>query len=184
MSRISLLALALVATVVVVVGGTATARRDGGFEARTVAAVRDAPAPRVEASATDPPAAPPPVELLRTWDARRARAWARGDPRLLRALYTPGSVAGRRDRAMLRAWAERGVVVRGLCTQLLSVRELSHHRSARTLLVTDRLIGGVAVGAGVRRPLPQDRATTRTIRLRRWDGEWRVAWVLPGEVSA
>jgi hypothetical protein len=83
---------------------------------------------------------------------------------------------------MLRSWTARGLVVRQLRTQLLSVRELARRGSAWTLLVTDRLAGGVAVGAGVRRPLPRDRATTRTIRLRRWDGGWRVASVRSGEV--
>jgi len=131
-------------------------------------------------TATSAPGGPSliePVEILRAWDAGRARAWARGDLHLLRALYTPGSVAGRHDRAMLRAWTARGLVVRGLRTQLLSVRPLAHTRSSWTLVVTDRLVGGVAVGAGVRRPLPRDQATTRTVRLVRVRGRWRVAAV-------
>ncbi|MDX6371551.1 MAG: hypothetical protein QOD98_539, partial [Nocardioidaceae bacterium] len=66
----------------------------------------------VETPAASAPAGPPPVELLRAWDAQRAEAWALGKPRLLRALYTPRSVAGRHDRAMLRAWAARGLVAR------------------------------------------------------------------------
>jgi hypothetical protein len=171
-----LLALALTVTVVVTGAGVFVAGRHPRAE------VRDAPAPSLEAAAVQAAAGPRPVELLHAWDARRARAWSRGDPRLLRALYTPGSVAGRRDRAMLRAWAARGLVVRQLRTQLLSVRELARSRSSWTLAVTDRLVGGEAVGAGVRRALPQDRATTRTVRLRRWAGAWRVAAVLPGEV--
>jgi hypothetical protein len=123
-----------------------------------------------------------PVELLRRWDADRARAWARGDPHLLRALYVPGSRAGGDDLAMLRAWTARGLVVRQLRTQLLSVRSLAHGPSSWTLLVTDRLAGGVAVGDGVRRPLPRDQASTRTVQLQRVHGGWRVASVLPGEV--
>ena len=47
---------------------------------------------------------------------------------------------------MLRAWADRGLVVRGLHTQLLAVREVARTRSTWTLRVTDRLVGGVAVG--------------------------------------
>jgi hypothetical protein len=117
--------------------------------------------------------------VIRSWDVRRAEAWARGDPAVLATLYTADSVAGRHDRAMLRAWAARGLVVRELRTQLLAVHELAHTRSAWTLRVTDRLVGGVAVGAGSRRPLPRDEATTRTIRLRLVDGAWRVASVLP-----
>ena len=149
------------------------------------ACAREAPAapPRVEpveTTAAWAPAAPAPVEVLRAWDAQRARAWARGDPRLLSTLYTPGSVAGRRDRSMLRAWAARGLVVRGLRTQLLAVHELRHTRSTWTLQVTDRLAGGVAVGRGVRRPLPVDEATTRIIELRRTGGHWLVSAVVDG----
>jgi hypothetical protein len=124
-----------------------------------------------------------PVDILRTWDARRAHAWARGDPSLLRPLYTSGSAAGRHDRAMLRSWTARGLVVRGLRTQLFSVRALHHDASSWTLVVTDRLAGGVAVGDGIRRALPQDQASTRTVTLRRAGSAWRVASVLPGEVS-
>jgi hypothetical protein len=136
----------------------------------------------VETSAAKAPSRPAPigpVEILRAWDARRAQAWARGDPRLLRALYTPGSVAGRHDLAMLRAWAARGLVVRQLRTQLLSVREVAHTPSSWTLMVTDRVAGGVAVGAGVRRPLPTDQATARTVLLRRVRGSWLVSAVQP-----
>jgi hypothetical protein len=167
-----------------------------GAASLTVAEVRGAPAPSLEASAaeasTRPDAgfearklAPQPtslmvVEILRAWDARRSRAWARGAPGLLRALYTSGSVAGRHDEGMLRAWTARGLVVRHLRTQLLSVRELARTRSSWTLLVTDRLAGGIAVGAGVRRPLPRDQATTRTVLLERRDRVWRVAAVTQG----
>ena len=133
----------------------------------------------VETTAAEAPAGPPPVEVLRAWDTERARAWARGSPRMLARLYTTGSVAGRRDLAMLRAWTDRGLRVRGLRTQLLTVRELAHTGSAWTLLVTDRLVGGVAVGRGVRRALPRDEATTRTVRLRLVGGRWRVSEVMP-----
>jgi len=81
---------------------------------------------------------------------------------------------------MLRAWGARGLVVRGLRTQLLAVHELRHTRSSWTLQVTDRLAGGVAVGRGVRRPLPVDEATTRIIELRRTGGYWLVSAVVDG----
>jgi hypothetical protein len=95
----------------------------------------------------------------------------------LSTLYTRDSLAGRRDRAMLRAWTSRGLVVRGLRTQLLAVRELSRSASTWTLRVTDRVAGGVAVGPGLRRTLPVDAASTRTVVLRRVDGRWVVASV-------
>ena len=117
--------------------------------------------------------------MLRAWDARRANAWARGDRRLLSSLYTRDSVAGRRDQEMLRAWLARGLVVRGLQTQLLEVREVRRTASIWTLVVTDRLVGGFAVGARVKRPLPRDAPTTRTVELRRVDGRWLVSAVQP-----
>jgi hypothetical protein len=85
---------------------------------------------------------------------------------------------------MLRAWVARGLAVRGLRTQLLAVRTVDHTRTTWTLEVTDRVLGGVAVGPGVRRPLPRDRPSTRVVRLRRVDGVWRVAWVRPGGGAA
>ena len=159
----------------VVAGLTACANQPS-----TVPEVRSAPALSLEAAAPRAGTCQPPIEVLRAWDAQRAEAWARGEPRLLAPLYTPASVAGRRDRAMLRAWAERGLVVRDLRTQLLSVRVLRHTRSTWTLLVTDRLAGAVAVGRGEGRALPRDEATTRVVRLRWVGGAWRVASVLPG----
>ena len=143
------------------------------------ALARPAPIEPVEIPAAGAPTGPPSVEVLRAWDVRRAEAWARGDPRLLRPLYTRDSVAGRHDRAMLRSWASRGLAVHDLRTQLLAVSELRHTASTWTLLVTDRLVGGEAVGSGVRRPLPRDGASTRIVRLRLVAGEWRVAAVRP-----
>ncbi len=131
----------------------------------------------VEIAAAKAPAGPPAVEALRAWDAQRAVAWARGDPRLLEPLYTADSVAGRRDRAMLRAWAARGLVVSGLQTQLLEVREVRRTASIWTLIVTDRLVGGFAVGARMRRQLPHDAPTTRTVELRRVRDSWLVSAV-------
>jgi hypothetical protein len=167
MSR-KLLVVALTVTATVTSVGVLTAPDHAAFAP---------PIERVAITAADAPVAPPAIEVLQAWDAARAAAWARGDPSLLRRLYTPASGAGHHDRTMLRTWRDRGLVVRGLETQLLSVRELSLSRTTWTLLVTDRLAGGVAVGRGVARPLPQDEPTTRIVRLRLVDGRWRVAAV-------
>lgn len=127
------------------------------------------------------PAAPPPevpaAAVLHAWDARRAQAWASGDPAALRRLYTAGSPAGRIDRAMLRSWHDRGLRVVGLRTQLLSLVVRAWSGGRLEVVVTDRVAGGVAVGAGVRVPLPRDAASTRTVVLRRVAGEWRVSSV-------
>ncbi|MCW2765773.1 MAG: hypothetical protein JWO11_1732 [Nocardioides sp.] len=123
----------------------------------------------------------PTLAVLHEWDRRRALAWAEGDLRALRRLYTPGSTAGLRDRTMLRRWTARGLVVRDLAVQVLDAHVREHTVDRIVVEVTDRLAGAVAVGSGVRRDLPVDRASTRTVTFRRvaedLTGEWRVASV-------
>lgn len=127
------------------------------------------PSPVVEPAET-------PRDVLRAWDAARAAAWTSGDPAALARLYTPGSVAGRRDVAMLRAWLDRRVVVSSLTTQVLRLQVLVDEPSRLVLVVTDR----VAVVQAASR-LPQDRPTTRRLELVRPAGDrWRVASVSPG----
>jgi hypothetical protein len=139
-------------------------RLDESPPARTVAAAPPRPEPEA-------------LVVLRAWDERRSRAWARGDPAALRGLYTPGSRSGRADRAMLAAYAERGMRVTGLRTQVLAADVRRRSARAVSLVVTDRLVGGVAVGGGVREPLPVDRPSTWLVSLVRVAGEWRVAEV-------
>jgi hypothetical protein len=116
-----------------------------------------------------------PSTVLHEWDDRRAAAWAAGDVAELRSLYAPGSPAGRADAAMLRSWRDRGLRIEGMGMQLLDldVRRASAERL--DLVVTDRLTGAVAVGHGVRLPLPQDRVSTRRVVLVLRGGTWRVA---------
>ena len=115
--------------------------------------------------------------MLGAWDVRRAAAWAAGDEAALAALYTDGSAAGRRDRAMLGRYGARGLRVRGMRMQVLAGKVRSRTAGRIVLVVTDRLAHGFAVGRGTRVVLPRDRATRRTIVLRRVAGEWRVAQV-------
>lgn len=124
---------------------------------------------RVEAAA--PIVGSPAREVLRRWDAARAEAWTSGDTAGLAALYTPGSVAGRRDVAMLRAWAERGARVTALDTQVLRLRVVLARPTRLELLVTDRVALVRAAGT----TLPHDRPTTRRIVLARSPvAGWRV----------
>jgi hypothetical protein len=118
-----------------------------------------------------------PATVLHEWDDRRAAAWATGDAGDLRSLYVAGSPAGRADVAMLRAWHDRGLRIEGMQMQLLDldVRRASAERL--DLVVTDRLTGAVAVGPGVRLPLPRDGFTSRRVVLVEREGEWRVAQV-------
>ena len=147
----------------------------------TVVGLRREPTPVADPA---PPVATRPevaaAEVLAAWDAERAEAWATGDVRRLRALYTPGSVAGHRDATRLRRWLDRGLVVTGLHTQVLSLQEVARAPGRLVLSVTDRIVGGVALGTGSRSPLPVDRSTTRTITLVRQHDAWAVAAVRPG----
>lgn len=115
--------------------------------------------------------------VLHAWDRARARAWARGDVAELRTLYLPWSVAGRRDAALLGRYVDRGLVVRDLEVQVLRARTLRRTDDEVVLQLTDRVVGGTAVGPGRRAVLPRDAASTRTVRLVRRGEAWRVASV-------
>lgn len=123
------------------------------------------------------------LAVLRDWDRARSRAWARGDPRALARLYVPGSAAGRRDLAMLRAWSGRGLRVEGMRTQVLAVELRTRTARRLVLVVTDRLTGAVAVsdgaGALARRALPRDGPTTRRLVFRRLAGRWLLSSAQP-----
>jgi hypothetical protein len=126
-----------------------------------------APAP----SGTEPFA----LRVLRAWDRDRARAYARGDRTALRDLYVAGSRTGARDLAVLDGYRSRGLRVTTLRTQVLGARVLSHTPRRLSLLVTDALVGGVALRGEQRWRLPDDRASTRRVLLRRSDDRWLVA---------
>ena len=122
------------------------------------------------------------VEVLHAWDAGRTTAYARGDPAALRRLYVPGSRAGARDLRILRAYAERGLVLRGLRTQVLAVEVTTATPRRLVLEVTDRRVGGRAVSARGGRDvvaLPRDAPSTRVLAFHRSHGRWRVAAVSP-----
>ncbi len=114
-----------------------------------------------------------PGPVLDHWDAQRSEAWAEGDVRRLRALYTPRSVAGERDVAMLERWRARGLVVRGLDMQVLSIDEVARAPDRWELAVVDRVVGATVAGVA----LPNDAPTSRTVVLHRVGGEWLVSSV-------
>lgn len=113
--------------------------------------------------------------VLRVWDRARAAAWARGSVGALRRLYVSG--AGASDVRLLEAYVERGLRVRDLRVQVLSIDVLDRRPGEWRLRVTDRLAAGTAVGPSVRQPLPRDRASRRILRLVRDEGAWRMAVV-------
>jgi hypothetical protein len=117
-----------------------------------------------------------PAAILADWDRRRASAWAEGDAGSLRRLYADGSRTGAADVRLLRHYLRRGLAVEGLRTQVLALRVVERSPSRLVVVVTDRLVGGRAVGRSASSPiaLPADRASTRRVVLVREGGRWVV----------
>ena len=125
-----------------------------------------------------------PLAVLAAWDRDRADAWERGDGRALSRLYAEGSRAGRADRRLLTAYAGRGLRVQGLRMQRASVEVVAASSDRLVLVVTDRLVGGTAVGPRGRVALPDDTWSRRRVVLREGAGGWRVVEVRPGRTPA
>ncbi len=62
-------------------------------------------------------------------------------------------------------------------TQVLVVDVRTRTPDRLVLVVTDRLLGAVAVPGGL--PLPRDQPSTRRLELRRVAGRWLMAGVVP-----
>jgi hypothetical protein len=114
------------------------------------------------------------VRLLRAWDARRARAYASGDPAALASLYVAGSRTGRADVRVLRGYLARDLTVTGMRTQVLGAEVVRRTSHRLTVEVTDVLVGAVARSGDRRWALPHDRPSMRRVELVLVAGEWRV----------
>ncbi len=126
--------------------------------------------------------------VLAAWDRSRAAAYATGDLATLRGLYVPEATAGRRDVRVLRAYVERGLVVRDLELQRSEVGVLVATDRRLVVELRERLAGATAVAAraeareatGV--SLPRSRARQRVVTLvRSGPGSgsgWQVASVV------
>jgi hypothetical protein len=149
-----------------VVGADGVAEGGGRTTDRTTAPVvhHGRPSPAVQVLA-----------LLQGWDRRRAAAWASGEPAALGRLYVAGSRTGARDRHDLRRWAARGLRVTGLRQQIRSLRILVRTSRRVVVVVTDRTVGGVAVGAARSTAVPASGWETHRIILRAHGDQWRVA---------
>jgi hypothetical protein len=122
------------------------------------------------------------LQVLHDWDSRRATAYATGSAAELRDLYLPGSAAGLADQRVLQRYRARGLRVVDLRVQLLGVAVTDRRPDRWTLRVTDRVAGGIAVGAAGRTPLPRDTSTTQVVTLVRGDDDrWRVSDVDAGQ---
>lgn len=131
----------------------------------TLARPGDRPTEDVRRVPAAAPAAPGPARILAQWDERRAAAWAGGDVDALRSLYVVGSRAGAVDVELLEHYLGRGLTVEGLRTQVLALDVVSRASRRLVLRVTDRVVGGHAVGGASPVVLPADRASTRTVVL-------------------
>lgn len=117
------------------------------------------------------------LAVLREWDRARAAAWRSGDPSRLAGLYTARARAGRADRALLAAYAARGLRVAGMRMQVADVEVVTVSSRRVVLVVTDRLVGATAVARRTRIPLPRDGWSRRRVVLERAGAAWRVAEV-------
>lgn len=109
---------------------------------------------------------------------RRALAWRRGDPLLLRSVYLPRSAALATDQAMLRDYLRRGLRVSGVRTQCAVVTLERQLPDRASLVVVDTLGPAVAHDAqGGAQPLPRDLPTRHRIRLTMTADGWRIAGI-------
>jgi|GEM_PF-2416921 len=173
--RVTLAVAAVIVVAVVALVTTGLLRSTPG-ELRSSPATTDAPPPRLAPSVTVTEAVAS-LAVLRDWDRARSAAWARGDVAALRRIYAAGSSVGAHDVAMLRRWVDRGLRVRRMVMQVLTV-ELRVRTGRRIVLdVTDRLADAAAVvaGRGEQQPLPRDGLTTRRLSFRLTGGRWVLA---------
>lgn len=135
----------------------------------------DQAAPATSPRPAAAPATPGGARVLAEWDERRASAWAAGDVGELERLYAAGSRTGAADVRLLRHYLARGLTVEGLTTQVLALDVAERSPGRLVLVVTDRVVGGRAVGGASPVALPADRASTRRIVLVRAGEDWLVA---------
>jgi hypothetical protein len=135
--------------------------------------------PRLSPAASRPEAASlRAVRVLERWQEARSRAYADADVGALRRLHVTGSPAGRRDVAVLRAYAARGVALH-LTTRSSRVAVLVSR--PRLVVVRVRsLVQAEARHHGEERVLPSQGWAWRRLELRLVDGAWRLSSATPG----
>lgn len=112
--------------------------------------------------------------VLRWWDAARAEAYADGDAEALASLYPPGSALARADLAVLAAYDERGLRVRGPGFEVHEVEVLESDADGLVLRVRDRLLRADVhdVTGAVVASLPGTDLRERVLELERDGPRW------------
>ncbi len=114
--------------------------------------------------------------MLRVLDRRRARAFAKGEPRLLGGVYLEGSPARAADTETIEAYADRGLRITGLRMRILSLTGTSRGLGDIRLVVVDRIARAAALDRRHRRVLlPRDRATSHQLIVEHTARGWRIA---------
>ncbi len=116
------------------------------------------------------------VRVLERWQDDRAAAYSSGDVAALRRLHVRGSIAGRRDVRVLRAYVARGVVLElHTRTDALSVLVA---RPGRVVVRQRAVVRATVQVAGRTRTLP-GQAGWRRVELVRREGRWRLRSATP-----
>ena len=140
--RVTLAVAAVIVVGVVALVITGLLRSAPGEEDRSSPAPTGA-FPRVAPSVTVTEAVAS-LAVLRDWDRARSSAWARGDVSALRRIYLQGSRAGAEDVGMLGRWIERGLRVRRMTMQVLTVELRSTPSQHRVCSSTGRWLPALA----------------------------------------
>ena len=127
--------------------------------------------------AAEHPSSSSAVGVVERWQRARASAYLRGDVVALRRLYTAGSPAGRRDVAVLRAYADRGLAVR-LTTATARVTVLVDRPRRVVVREVARVVARARRGSS-ERLLPSGPWEVRRLELRRVGGLWRLSSASP-----
>lgn len=112
--------------------------------------------------------------VLGALDERRAHALAHDDPEALAEVYPPESTLLAADRAVLDAYRERGLRLRGGAVERLSCRTAAERPGRYEVDVVDRVSESAVEASDGRRALPRDRPTRHLVTLVRTPGGWRV----------
>ncbi|TWD83236.1 serine/threonine protein kinase [Kribbella amoyensis] len=116
------------------------------------------------------------LQILKSLDQQRSRAFASLDPTALSAVYHPGSPPWTADRALLATYKAQQVRIDNLQIQIQHLTIEKADPTTTVLRVTDRLYSGTATDkAGHRTTFEPGTPTPRRITLTATNNTWRIA---------